>query len=157
MVLSLLLPVLLKRIVPLVEVVSWTEILMFPAGEAMNPEREIVTGELANLFCVAALAKTVVPSVRIARKFAGPDVSVMVTVPVANQVPVVPCDTVGPTNTLAVLLRATSPLNEFVRAVFDKSAILRASTVIFLLVRTSKSTISRRSVEVVTLAPAKAE
>jgi len=91
---SLLLPVALNLIDPAVVVLSRTDIRRFPAGDVMNPERDMHSFD-DEAMSASALAMTVVPSHSFARN-AAPEVVPQVTVPETNQVPTVPCATVGP-------------------------------------------------------------
>lgn len=95
-VLSLEFPEALKRIKPLVLVSSLTEMRIFPAGEAMNPDKEMIRLAFAVFEFTRALAMTVVPSHSFTEKFAAPAVSETVTVPEPNHVPLVPCAADGP-------------------------------------------------------------
>ncbi len=59
---SLEVPVVLKRIFPLVDAVSLTDILMFAAGLVRYPDKETIAAVLIAGVCVTPDAITVVPS-----------------------------------------------------------------------------------------------
>ena len=88
--LSLLLPELLNAIAPLVLDSSRQEMRILAAGDAKNPESDMVIGPLVVEAVARALAMTVVPSHSLALNVAAPAVSLNVTVPDTNHVPTVP-------------------------------------------------------------------
>lgn len=88
-------PVLLNSIFPVVALRSLQEILMLAAGDARTPLRLTLTTPVAVWVEVATLSMTVVPShsLQLNTELAA---SFSVTVPLANQVPDVPCAVLGP-------------------------------------------------------------
>ena len=95
MVESFALPELLASMFPLVFELSLTDIRKLPTGPVIKPDRLMEVRWLARATYEPADAITVVPSHSFANTDAA-DVSFMVTVPLTNQVPLVPCATVGP-------------------------------------------------------------
>ena len=96
-------------ILPLVVVVSFTEILTFPAGFVRVPERAIELNVSPAATPQAAVAATVVPSQSFATISAPvPAASTTVTVPEQCHVPAEPTDTVGSSKKALVLLSATA-------------------------------------------------
>ena len=89
-VLSFEFPELLNIIFPVVKEVSRQEILMFPVGDVITPERAIANEKLACVVVAVADAIIVVPSHNLNRNPAAPAVSSTVTVPDTNHVPAVP-------------------------------------------------------------------
>lgn len=106
-------PPIVAAIDPVPAVRSSQAIRMFPAGLASSPDREIVVLlPPATLFPDAAIV--VVPSYILQMKFAAAG-AVNVTVPLAFQVPVVPCATLGPSAN-APLGVVTLEVSELVKA-----------------------------------------
>lgn len=107
-------PLALATIFPLVLEASFTEILRFPAGFVINPQRETAIRSLATCGTGEVESMTVVPSCSFTMNTAAPAESVSVTFPITNQTPVVPWLMLGPSKKLPVLLRETSPEIAFV-------------------------------------------
>ena len=118
-------PELLKRIFPVVNP-SFTEMRKFPAGVARNPDREEVIGVFAPSVVQVDDAISVVPSHSFALNVDAAAVSLTVTVPLANQMPTLPCATLGPSKKFDTLLSATSPLSELV--IFDNTGTVAELT-----------------------------
>src|SRR5581483_263240 len=89
-------PALAASISPLALLASRTLIRRFPAGDAIYPDKEIAITSLAAGTVLLALAITVVPSQSLTSIRAAPAVSVSVTVPETNHVPVDPWLMLGP-------------------------------------------------------------
>src|SRR5690349_5706921 len=96
-------------ILPVVVVVSFTDILTLPAGFVRMPERAIELNVSPAATPQAAVAATVLPSQSFATISAPlPAASATVTVPEQRHVPAGPTDTVGPSKNALVLLSATA-------------------------------------------------
>ncbi len=91
-------------------------IRMFAAGVVITPDREALKFPPAPFMLRLVEAITVVPSHSLQLMFAVA-VSVAVIVPLAYQVPLVPCATLGPSKYVPVLLRLTSAPSELMNDV----------------------------------------
>jgi hypothetical protein len=92
---------------------SFTLMRMLPAGAAIWPDIGTVCVLLAISVEKDAELITVVPSHNLMLNVAAPAVSLMVTCPLANHVPDVPCATLGPSKKVETLLSVTFATSTF--------------------------------------------
>ena len=90
---------------------------IFPEGDTRIPLKLIFCDANAVELKAWLVAIIVVPSHNLQAIVAPPAVSCTVTAPLANQVPALPCATLGPSKKLALLLSATLPAIAFVNVV----------------------------------------